>query len=275
MTLQRALSCPFCHGDSFVRAFTFHAPPEGEIKFPFSEGTYHRELFCCQGCGHYLSVHDMDTGDLYAGEYVDASYGPSGLKEAFDKIIAMAPEKSDNRQRVARICDYVLPRLKTRDHKPTLLDVGSGLGVFPHVMKEAGWDCTALDPDERSAQHARDVIGVNGLCGDFMTVDGLGKFDLITFNKVLEHVDDPVAMLGRARDLLNPGGFVYVELPDGEAAISESPGREEFCIDHPHIFSTASMALLVWQGGFAVQALERIREPSTKYTLYSFLTPSC
>ena len=240
--------------------------------YSFNDGKYRRDLFCCDGCGHFLSIHDMDVEGLYTGDYVDASYGSTGMRAAFDKIIALPPKKSDNRQRVARICDYVLPQLQTGGGQPTLLDVGAGLGVFPHGMKEAGWRCTAIDPDERSQQHAVDVIGIDGLCGDFMKIENPGRFDLITFNKVLEHVEDPTAMLSRAVEFLNPGGFVYVELPDGEAAIHDSPKREEFFIDHTHIFSMASMSLLIRKSDFLVQTLARIHEPSGKYSLFAFLT---
>jgi SAM-dependent methyltransferase len=105
-----------------------------------------------------------------------------------------------------------------------------------------------------------------------MTAEGLGRFDAVAFNKVLEHIPDPVPMLGRTARFLREGGFVYVELPDGEAAVVDGPGREEFFIDHHHIFSLASLALFARRAGFRVERVERIQEPSTKYTLYAFLT---
>ena len=47
--------------------------------------------------------------------------------------------------------------------------------------------------------------------------------------------------------------------------------NEEFFIDHHHVFSMASLAILVMRAGFAAGSLERIREPSGKYTLFGFL----
>ncbi len=94
----------------------------------------------------------------------------------------------------------------------------------------------------------------------------------MTFNKVLEHVADPVAMLARARAFHGRAdGVVYVEVPDGEAAAAEGPGREEFFIEHLHVFSAASLALLAVRAGFSLVRLERVREPSTKYTLAAFV----
>ena len=53
---------------------------------------------------------------------------------------------------------------------------------------------------------------------------------------------------------------------------ADGPDREEFLIDHPHIFSAASMTLLAQKAGFQVNELRRIREPSGKYTIYMFLS---
>ncbi len=83
--------------------------------------------------------------------------------------------------------------------------------------------------------------------------------------------NDPA--LAKSAKHLNPGGFVYVEVPDGEAAVHEGPGREEFFIEHHHVFSAASLALLATRAGFNVQVIERLHEPSTKYTLRGFLIP--
>jgi hypothetical protein len=106
-----------------------------------------------------------------------------------------------------------------------------------------------------------------------MASQELGRFDVVTFNKVLEHVADPVSMLARSARHLREGGFVYIELPDGEAALTEGPERQEFFIDHWHVFSAASLAILATRAGFRLQALERLHEPSGKYTLRAFLVP--
>ena len=139
-------------------------------------------------------------------------------------------------------------------------------------MKAAGWHGTALDPDRRAIEHARGVVGVEGIHGDFFEVSSATRYDVISLNKVLEHVEHPVRMLARAADHLAAGGFVYVELPDGEVATGHGPQREEFFIEHHHVFSAASLTLLASRAGFQVRCLERLQEPSTKFTLRGFLT---
>ena len=266
------LHCP-CDRAYFETVFTYDAPPEGEIRFGFSsKGSYRREVLRCGLCGHFISIHDMDTGSLYTGDYVSSTYADDdGVRRSFERVMALEPGQSDNVGRIRRVLAFAGRELECAEGPPTVLDVGSGLCVFLHGMKAAGWDCTALDPDARSARHAREVVGVRAVCGDFMDGHDFGRFDLVTFNKVLEHVPDPVAMLTAAADHLKPGGFVYLEVPDGEGAIRDGWGREEFFIDHPHIFSAASVALMAQQAGFSICETERLREPSDKYTLRSFL----
>jgi 2-polyprenyl-3-methyl-5-hydroxy-6-metoxy-1,4-benzoquinol methylase len=102
----------------------------------------------------------------------------------------------------------------------------------------------------------------------------MGVFDVVTFNKVLEHVEDPVALLALARPVLASEGFVYYEVPDGESASAEGAGREEFFIEHHHAFSPASAALLSERAGFQPISLARVIEPSGKHTIRIFAQPT-
>jgi len=271
--IKPTLQCP-CDGQHLKTTFRYTAAPVGETAFDVAAGQYQRAYSRCGLCGHWFSDNPMDISGLYGGAYVDNTYGDR-MRATFDRILALPPEKSDNSARAACVIDFArrhLPALAA----PRLLDVGAGLSVFAQRMKAAGWRCTALDPDERAARHAREVVGVEAVAGDFMKLDTttLGPFDVITFNKVLEHVEDPVAMLARALPLLAAGGFVYFEVPDGEAAAGEGPGREEFFIEHHHAFSAASAALLAVRAGFNPLLTQCLREPSSKFTIRVFAVRS-
>src|SRR5262249_22989253 len=159
--------------------------------FPI-ETRYRRELLRCAACAHHVLRHEMNLGALYEGGYSDSTYRDDGIRKAFNRIVALDPSNSDNVGRAQRIVEFAARHFgEGRTH--SILDVGSGLCVFLHRMKAYGWQGTALDPDERAVAHARDVVGVSAIHGDFMAVQGLGQFEVITFNKVLEHVPDPVS----------------------------------------------------------------------------------
>lgn len=264
-----------CGQDVWQETFHYTKPPAKETAYEFLKRRgYDRTVWQCRACGHLQSFHEMDMTALYTGDYVNSTYGEDGVKRSFDKINSLPPERSDNIGRVKRIRTFADHHFANRKaaSAPTILDVGSGLCVFLYRMKEAGWTCTALDPDPRAARHAQINAGVSAITGDFLKSDIPGRYDAITFNKVLEHVQEPHSLLQKAADYLNEDGFVYVELPDGEVAARYGLDREEFTIDHWHIFSAASLACLARQSGFVVQELERLHEPSDKYTLRAFLT---
>lgn len=273
LRLMRCISNP----SHFRQVHVYHEPPAGETHFAFGDaGKYEREIWHCQNCGHFVSYHGMGAEGLYSQEYVDSTYrDPDGIQRNFERIIHLSPEKSDNVGRVRRLLRFARDYFADQPNMaaPTILDVGSGLGVFAYQIKQAGWECTALDTDPRLLSHIRESVSVHTILADYQEAENIGSFNVISFNKVLEHVEDPVAMLARSTQFLKTGGFIYVELPDGEAAVNDPDdyGREEFFIEHFHIFSMASVAILAQRAGFEVIQLERLREPSSKYTIRAFL----
>jgi 2-polyprenyl-3-methyl-5-hydroxy-6-metoxy-1,4-benzoquinol methylase len=211
----------------------------------------------------------MDLTDFYQGGYVDGTYGDR-MRESLERILALPESASDNAGRVKRVLDFAKNRWKT-DKVPDLLDVGSGLAVFPFRMREAGWQVTALDPDARAAKHARKNAKVCAIHADFLNWEPPegSRFDVITMNKVLEHVENPVAMLERARQWIRPCGFVYVEVPN-VAAAAAGQGREEFFIEHLHVFTLKSLSQSLRKAGWLQSKVSSIKEPSNKFTLFAF-----
>ena len=105
-----------------------------------------------------------------------------------------------------------------------------------------------------------------------MKIRNIRKYNVITLNKVLEHVINPIAMLRKAKKYLRNKGFIYVEVPDAENASKEGKNREEFYIDHFHVFSKLSLTLMCKNAGLQTISVNRINEPSGKFTLFAFIS---
>lgn len=266
------LRCP-CSGRHLAEAFVYDAPPLGEVRFDLPTAHYARAYDRCGLCGHWFGRHVIDLAALYERGYVDATYGgAAGMRARLEHVLALPPERSDNAGRVARLTAFAHVRFGPATAARRLLDVGAGIGVFPAAMKAGGWTVIAVEPDQRTAAHLRDAVGITAHA---VPIEELASMqikpvDVITFNKVLEHVEDPVTMLASARPLLGADGFVYVEVPDADEAAPHGPGREEFFIEHHHVFSAASMAMMGERAGLVTLAVERLREPSGKFTLRAF-----
>lgn len=264
------IRCP-CDGRHVKPAFDYATRPPGETNFAIGGAEYERHFDCCDSCGHWFGRHAMRLGDLYIGAYVETTYGEN-LKATFERIIALPPDSSDNFGRSQRIEDFASKFLA--DDQRSLLDIGSGTGVFPYTMNDLGWSCTALDPDSRACEHLRERVGVAVIHGDLNSIgrESIGTFDLVTLNKVIEHVDDPVDMLTSAGQLLSRKSLLYLEVPDGSAAARLGQEREEFYVEHVHAFSVASLALSIERAGLSCISLNRVVEPSGKCTLFAFAT---
>ena len=94
----------------------------------------------------------------------------------------------------------------------------------------------------------------------------------ITLNKVIEHVPNPELFLKNAKKLLTKNGYIYLEVPDGVRASSSKEGknREEFFLDHLHIFSLESLKNCLVKNNFKILSIKNIKENSGKYTIYAF-----
>jgi SAM-dependent methyltransferase len=269
-----AFCCYLCGSPDMTICATITSRPAGETDFGIPAGGYRRLVMQCQECSVYCNVHGYIPDDFYRGRYNRDTYQQQ-IVQKYRQIRALPREKSDNKHRAARVAAFMDGLGKPRG-EISVLDVGSGLGVFPAELKDMGFNCYAIDPDPNATEHAIKNIGLNGAhTGTLDDFEADRRFDLVSFNKVLEHVKKPVPYLKKSRDFLSERGAVYVELPDGDAALEHGTivDREEFYIEHFTVFNHDSLVFLAGEAGFDCLEVKGIHEPSDKYTIYGFLGP--
>lgn len=135
-----------------------------------------------------------------------------------------------------------------------ILDFGCGGGEFLLRMKRLGHTVIGVDFDPTSLERVRQS-GIEVMTPDALTSSGCkGRFDLITLAHVIEHVADPVALLRMLGGLLRPGGRLYLETPNSEAAGLAILGKYWRGLEAPRHFSIPSRAALdqaLRESGFA------------------------
>jgi SAM-dependent methyltransferase len=131
----------------------------------------------------------------------------------------------------------------------SILDVGCGAGRFLQAFGEEmpGWSLAGFDVGDL---HKANVLAIPG--AEFFHGDGeLGKiprkFDLITLNHVVEHLEDPVAVLREVSALLKPDGYLVIRVP-----CFLSVHTDFFLLEHCSHFTFETMTNLLGLAGFRV-----------------------
>lgn len=99
----------------------------------------------------------------------------------------------------------------------TLIDVGAGVAYFCAVANDAGWKATAVDASGPAAEAGARELGVQ-----YTTLEEVptGSCSAITAFHVLEHLEEPQAVLKTIRQKLAPRGVLVVHVPNRESLSS-------------------------------------------------------
>lgn len=142
----------------------------------------------------------------------------------------------------------------------SVLDIGAGLGFFLDACRASGAQrYMGLEPGGPQRDHAVQVLGL----GEHVLPQGLDEHTrlpfaprLITLFHVLEHLEEPGKALAQVASLIDPEGWLVIEVPDIEAQWPEL-GLQQVHISHRSYFSLHTLTALLNASGFSVQQVRR------------------
>ena len=109
-------------------------------------------------------------------------------------------------------------------YKRRYLDVGTGFGGFLRAFKDFGFsEVVGIELQAHLAEYAKaNIAGIESaqvLNVDFEEADcsGLGKFDLITCNDVIEHVKQPAKVIQKMTALVSESGCISLKVPNKDS----------------------------------------------------------
>lgn len=129
-------------------------------------------------------------------------------------------------------CDTILRKKQEIKH---YLEIGGGHGLYLSEAVNAlngATDFTLVDISPSSIEMTQEWLGnahVNYLVRDVFDFNPDIKFDFITMGEVLEHVENPVALLKKVSSLLTENGYLWITTPANAPAI-----------DHIYLFRNIS-----------------------------------
>lgn len=178
--------------------------------------------------------------------HLNACYGYS-LRPApsVGRLLALVPG-------VAVRTDRWIRHLSPQTPSPRLLDLGCANGEFMLRMRDLGWQAEGLDLDDAALAEARRA-GLSVRRGTIEDAAGSG-YDAITLGHVVEHLHEPRRVLTRARELLRPGGMLWLATPNVEALGHRLFGADWLALDPPRhlvLFTGGALRDLLLEAGFA------------------------
>lgn len=130
-----------------------------------------------------------------------------------------------------------------------ILDVGTGGGEFAYLLQSIGHDVRGVEPNKGYAEYSIHEYRLNVQVG-FVQDVVLPKdtFDVITIWHVLEHTENPYAVLTKLHTLLKPRGILVIEVPNIEATC-QSP-KSTFHEAHLFNFNVGTLSRLAEKAAF-------------------------
>ncbi len=195
----------------------------------------------CNVC-HFCHLSPFPTD-----EEIDAFYREQYYSEAKKDYFQEEDEEKDFLELIYR---ERLQSLSTMTNGRRLLDVGCGSGHFlQYATQEHGYDGKGIEPSSLACKVAakRGLDVFHGSLDSYIE-SHKEQFDIIVSKNVLEHVLDPVRNMAWMKQLLAPGGVIYVEVPNDFNPVQEwgvrraGEERSWICIpDHINYFRFRSL----------------------------------
>ncbi len=140
----------------------------------------------------------------------------------------------------------------------TLLDVGCAYGYLLERAVRRGWRVRGVELSAHAFREAARRVGPDAVVNaPFESADLPERhFTAILMAHVLEHSPDPLRSLARARDLLRPGGVLFVEVPNFLAVRAYEQGLQQSLLRpqyHLYQFTPATLRRSLDSAGLRVR----------------------
>lgn len=166
----------------------------------------------------------------------------------------------------------IKPFLQTLKTKESVLEIGTGTGVFLELLQKEGFKeligiepssaAIAAAPPSRQIWIRQDIFRSNTFA--------LNSLDFVCCFMTMEHVKDPGILINEVYSLLKPGGIFAIVTHDFEAPINKLLGKKSPIIDieHLQLFSKKSLNTMFNKAGFTKCSIIKF---SNSYSIFYWL----
>ena len=165
-----------------------------------------------------------------------------------------------------------------KKNKYYVLDVGGGTGWMLDIAIRStnlSIDSQIVDIDKKAGDVAK-LKGHKYFCGTIDEFNSQKKFDLILLLNLIEHVDNPQALLSKLEFLLSPNGIILLKTPNFDSLdaklFKESYWGGLHCPRHWVLFSRSSLDKLVKNSKLTIEKFDYTQgAPFWSWSFLNFL----
>ncbi len=210
------------------------------------------ELSVCGSCGFIFTQDhpgERDSARYYeSDEYASHNIGSTGF---FNMIYRLSRKimLAGKRRLIIRATGMKSGRL---------LDIGSGSGHFLSGMKNAGWDVTGIEINDKARDISEKLFSLNVISPERTDTLKSGSYDCITLWHVLEHFHDPFHYAVEIKRLLKEEGICIAALPNSASYDARHYSGSWAAYDVPrHLwhFSPETFRLFSAKAGFRLKKI--------------------
>lgn len=156
--------------------------------------------------------------------------------------------------------EYLESFLDKEDPK-SIIDVGSGPGLFLKFAMESGWKALGVEPSKVAVEHTIS-LGVKAIEGFFdqKMASHLDPVSAIHASEVLEHVPNPGEILDLFHQILLPNGVICICVPNDfnvfQGVLNKFEGYPSWWVNtrhHLNYFNHQSLSNLIQKHRFKIE----------------------
>jgi hypothetical protein len=229
----KPLPCPVCHADEPVAILSR------------DRNLLDVRLSVCRGCGMTYLARGL-SGEAAANFY-------AGIYQRLMRTDGRSPAQIGAQRLAAGYRAHLLRHVV--GPLDAVLDIGTGLGFFLDACRQSG--CLAyhgVEPGPLQRRYAEEQLGLAGhIDGDNLVAGRALPFRprIVTLFHVLEHLEDPGAILKLVAQWLPSDGWLVIEVPD--LRDWRGLGLQHIHVSHRSYFTLETLGMLLGRHGFAIE----------------------
>ncbi len=158
------------------------------------------------------------------------------------------------KEEIKKRADKYITILKKYQKYGNVLDVGCSYGFILEVFLKSGYNAEGIDISYQVVKYLTKK-NIPVIKGNFTSYKFRKKYNCILFLDSIEHFENPLQIINRAKKILEKDGMIIIQTPNINSIMSLLCGKKWFWLltpEHRCLFSTNSLMYLINKSNLSV-----------------------